>query len=476
VKRQRTIRRAKIGAILYAESPARTPTKKVRIYPSESTEKKTSSNGNKIRGRKQQSITPPSTVIRLSHAMKGDVTVCTQWFDVRKTLDLAKDVGKNIPSLSDRQTKNYNQLDSNRARYMITFVIQSMDAICNIVYTKESSTLVTQVVSKLGERNHDVGTNITDSMKLLSFSLPPRPFQRLALLVPICIAFNIHKLMNEFDLGARQIQASRAHYRYMGKCREIVPTDRQYEKYSNDKVHKAVDFILSESNVQMITWGTKTLLINSKEIIFPRLTRKKIMAHILRSYVETFSGIDRIGVTSPKQIVKVLRSHSQKANTAVDHVSGLLVYDNFVLLRRICDTSDNREKLKVPVDALETFLKGGYDAHVRNCCVTKADFGLSPRSNEDEICDVCSLPNKVIGCVRRIVDSKHHVLLLDCRHIMKLYCAHRIHVLRQRKAIDNILETMPENKAHVVLDFKTKFEAMYYREKMLEFYGKKGLS
>jgi hypothetical protein len=68
---------------------------------------------------------------------------------------------------------------------------------------------------------------------------------------------------------------------------------------------------------------------------------------------------------------------------------------------------------------------------------------------------------------------KLHVLLLDCRHTMKLYCAHHIRVLRQRKAIDNTLVTMPENQAHVFLDFKMKFEAMYYCEKTLEFYGKK---
>jgi hypothetical protein len=73
--------------------------------------------------------------------MKGDLNMCTQWFDVRKALDLANNVGKNMPSPSDRQTKTYNQLDSNRARYMVTFAIQSMDAICKIVYPKETSTL-----------------------------------------------------------------------------------------------------------------------------------------------------------------------------------------------------------------------------------------------------------------------------------------------------------------------------------------------
>jgi hypothetical protein len=119
VKRHRTSRRANIGEISYVESPARTPTKKVCIYPSDSTAKKMSSNGNKIWGSKRKSIAPPSTGIRLSRSLKCDVTVCTQWFDVRKVLNIAKDVGKNMPSPSRHQKNTYNQLDSKRARYMV---------------------------------------------------------------------------------------------------------------------------------------------------------------------------------------------------------------------------------------------------------------------------------------------------------------------------------------------------------------------
>jgi hypothetical protein len=102
----------------------------------------------------------------------------------------------------------------------------------------------------------------------------------------------------------------------------------------------------------------------------------------------------------------VLTSLDQKAKTAVDYFSGLMLYNNLELLRRICDTSDNREELKVPIDALETLFKGGYDTNIGNCCVTKADFGSSPRSNEEEIYGICSFPNKVFGCVRRSMDSK----------------------------------------------------------------------
>jgi hypothetical protein len=38
------------------------------------------------------------------------------------------------------------------------------------------------------------------------------------------------------------------------------------------------------------------------------------------------------------------------------------------------------------------------------------------------------------------------------------------------------MNLVAEHKAMVVMDFKMKFESIYYREKTTDFYGKKGLS
>jgi hypothetical protein len=46
----------------------------------------------------------------------------------------------------------------------------------------------------------------------------------------------------------------------------------------------------------------------------------------------------------------------------------------------------------------------------------------------------------------------------------------------QCQAIDNILGDLEENQGSIVMDFKMKFDAMYYREKAIGFYGKKGSS
>jgi hypothetical protein len=48
--------------------------------------------------------------------------------------------------------------------------------------------------------------------------------------------------------------------------------------------------------------------------------------------------------------------------------------------------------------------------------------------------------------------------------------------LAQREAIDKLLQRLPSDQTHTIMDFKMKFEAMYNREKTLDFYGKKVLS
>jgi hypothetical protein len=72
-------------------------------------------------------------------------------------------------------------------------------------------------------------TNIKDSVKLLSFSLPPRSLQRIALLAPICIAFNTQQMTNEFDL-------KREKYKNVVRISDTWPnTVKSYQQSDNKK-------------------------------------------------------------------------------------------------------------------------------------------------------------------------------------------------------------------------------------------------
>ena len=57
-----------------------------------------------------------------------------------------------------------------------------------------------------------------------------------------------------------------------------------------------------------------------------------------------------------------------------------------------------------------------------------------------------------------------------------LYLGHCVRVKNQRDCIDEIMASLLEHEAMAVMDFKMKFESMYFREKTTDIYGKKGLS
>ena len=201
---------------------------------------------------------------------------------------------------------------------------------------------------------------------------------------------------------------------------------------------------------------------------------------MLRDFIEMYPDKkDRVGNTSFKKIAKALTSHDQKARKAVDYVSGNLLYDNFEMLRRIvrCSNSDCDALLRL-VNFLEAFMKKEYEEHVNQCDVTETKFSLSEsdESTTTNGCSICSAPHRTMEFLKSKVDAVHHQLLNDCCEKIKLYQGHRVRVANQRRAIDNLLNGLRDNQAYLVMDFKMKFEAIYYREKTTDFYGKKGSS
>jgi hypothetical protein len=163
----------------------------------------------------------------------------------------------------------------------------------------------------------------------------------------------------------------------------------------------------------------------------------------------------------------------QKSKTTVDYVSGIFLYDNFDMLRKITTTSNMPDELEKVITALEVILKGSYDGHINSCNVTNKCFALSDKSVAYKcLCSICDICN-IIAYIQLHIHVNHHALLNECNLKLQLYFGHRIRVLAQREAIDELLQRLPLDQALIVMDFKMKFEAMYYREKTLDFYGKK---
>lgn len=63
------------------------------------------------------------------------------------------------------------------------------------------------------------------------------------------------------------------------------------------------------------------------------------------------------------------------------------------------------------------------------------------------------------------IEEQHHSLLDDAGEKLNLYMAHSIRVKNQCKQINEIIARLKEDEAMIVIDFKMKFESLYFREK-----------
>ena len=67
-------------------------------------------------------------------------------------------------------------------------------------------------------------------------------------------------------------------------------------------------------------------------------------------------------------------------------------------------------------------------------------------------------------------------MISDCTLKVKLYMVHCVRICNQRNRIHLLMKTMEPHQALILIDFKMKFEPIYFREKTNQFYGKKGIS
>ena len=64
----------------------------------------------------------------------------------------------------------------------------------------------------------------------------------------------------------------------------------------------------------------------------------------------------------------------------------------------------------------------------------------------------------------------------DCAEKIKLFIAHLMRVQNQRQQINGLYDDMEPGECLILIDYKMKFEHVYFREKTVEYFGKKGLS
>ena len=158
------------------------------------------------------------------------------------------------------------------------------------------------------------------------------------------------------------------------------------------------------------------------------------------------------------------------------------------MVRRIIQTISNEDVEKpflLRAEKVILFLKSKFPKHAtkdgENISFHKLDYGLCGKhytENSVHSCSDCQIPFKFFHDMKLFVHENHHVLLDDCRSKVLLFMGHILRVTNQRLAISNELEALQTKTlvVYIVIDYKMKMLPVYFREKMLEHYGKKGMS
>jgi hypothetical protein len=399
--------------------------------------------------------------------------------DIHKALNIDSNVGRGMPIESSRmESSDIKSFDSESRSRMIHFTTEAMKAICNIILPKAGKDLLNECCKRI-HKNYSITDDkkLQDNIKVVIDKLPKRSNQRKAIIAPLAKSFTNEYLYDTFGLGGKTVATHRKLFSCLAKGNLIESVLVSRVKYDPLIVKRAVRFILSDNNIQRISWGTKKVEIDGAEIDFPKLIRKKVKQQIKRDYMEYYPDqADRLGITSFDKLLKALTATDMKAKAAVDYASGVLLYDNFMMIRKIVSASEQAGNLISFVDAMEAYLKGNYEKHLLTCVATNPDNAFDENKTTTISCDICSMVHKGMSHIKQSVDGIHHKLLEDCSHKIKLYQTHRIRVANQRTSINTIMDSLTNTQALLVMDFKMKFEAEYYREKTTDFYGKKGSS
>ena len=103
-------------------------------------------------------------------------------------------------------------------------------------------------------------------------------------------------------------------------------------------------------------------------------------------------------------------------------------------------------------------------------------YALSKSSGgplESGTCEKCQLPFKYLHYIGKMVSVIHLFILDHTKQRLKLYLGHCVCMLNQCQNIDELIQRTSDVEIWIVMDYKMKFEAMYFIQKTTKFFDKK---
>jgi hypothetical protein len=308
-------------------------------------------------------------------------------------------------------------------------------------------------------------------------------------------------LDGDFTLGTHEFQQGVKDFKKVTSGQCLSRINRSIERFNRTTANLAISFILSPDNVCFTSWGTKTLIVDGVARGFPLVMRKMSRTHIYENYVKSVTTRNpeeqQLKRSSFLNVVSALTHCDAKLRKAVDYVTGFLINDNFAVIYKLIDAyfdrGEEKRELLREVESAHKYLKYGFNGDNDDCIAHRVSFALGGEDEPIDATATCSncrhlffifqyLKNFILNSTL----PQHSALtaLDGCQMKAQLFMGHRLRVLNQQTAIRKMHTEMERNCLHngfsnecvVLLDYKMKFEPVYFREKTVDHYGKRGIS
>lgn len=241
----------------------------------------------------------------------------------------------NLPSIAVRKELD-DPSDIPRFQVVVNIAISYIERVCSVLFPANPTALLELVWDKCHRVSAEVSPLERD-MILTMQKLPRRSIERRTLGAILANSMTQKKLrLLCMSVTENEIAPKSTTFARMKKdCSRlasggILSLDVKFaRKFDKDVAEKAVKYILSIENTQIIAWGERNIIVGNQKIVLPKITRKRIAKYMHDGYLAyTSADKERIGRSKFFEIVNALTANDMKSMTAVDYATGVLVNDS----------------------------------------------------------------------------------------------------------------------------------------------------
>ncbi|XP_078348424.1 uncharacterized protein LOC144633421 [Oculina patagonica] len=304
-----------------------------------------------------------------------------------------------------------------------------------------------------------------------------------------------------------RIDEARQHATKVGEG-QPVPNDPIFRsRISSAQIDHFVDYLARPDMVQDVAFGTKVLKLDTGEsIVIPAVVRTMIPSRIIEQYSAYCQeqNFEPAGQRSLYRIIEVCGASMQKSLQGLDNTTaeGTEAIDTILdVIKTLGDHGSEATWLKSSeqkIKEAKRYLKTEFKSHVgreESCADHCTTHALSDSSNanlqgtcQHEHCIVCETCESLETVFKEIESEINHAEMSEeqrwqLSHEFKLsaasiqdWKAHLLRTVNQEEGKQYALAQLDSVSCLVVMDWAMKYLPQRYRERMSDFFGKRGRS